>query len=134
MTIEELLENFAVFDDWEGRYGYLIDLGRHLPPMPVEAKTEENRVRGCISQAWMTLAWDGAGKLAIAADSDAQIVRGLVAVVYIIYNGKTRDEISKIDMDGIFRQLGLDSHLSPNRRNGFFSMIERIRAFTASGT
>ena len=86
-----------------------------------------------MSQVWMLLKWDKSGKLSILAESDAQIVRGLVAVLYIIFEGKTAQEIKSIDVDMIFQKMGLDQHLSPNRRNGFYSMVERIRSFTASG-
>jgi cysteine desulfuration protein SufE len=133
MNIQEIVDNFALFDDWEDKYRYLIDLGRTLPPMPEALKTDENKVRGCMSQVWMVLKWDQSGKLAMEADSDAQIVRGLVAVLRIIYNGETAENIKKVDVERIFRSLGLDQHLSPNRRNGFYAMVERIGAFIACG-
>lgn len=131
MDIKELIDNFAVFDDWEDRYRYLIDLGGRLPLMPDALKTESSRVKGCLSQVWMVMGWDEEGKLYLLADSDAQIVRGLVAVLSVVFGGKTSEEIKNIDIDGIFKRLGLDQHLSPNRRNGFFSMVERVKSFTA---
>ena len=130
MNIKEVVDNFGLFEDWEDRYRYLIDLGSRLPPMAESLKTEETKVRGCMSQVWMVLRWDENKKLSLQADSDAQIVKGLIAVLYTIFQGKTAEEVETADIDHIFRQLGLDQHLSPNRRNGFYAMVERIRSFT----
>jgi len=132
MNIKELVDNFSLLDDWEDRYKYLIDLGDALPDMPEALKTETSKVRGCMSQVWMVLGWDGDGRLTMLADSDAQIVRGLIAVLRTVFAGKTADEIAGIDIEAEFAQLGLDQHLSPNRRNGFFSMVERVKAFTGA--
>ncbi len=135
MNIKEIVDNFGVFDDWEDRYRYLIDLGGHLPHMDDNLKTEETRVRGCMSQVWMVMRWekdsDKNHRLSLLADSDAQIVKGLIAVLLSIFEGRTAEEIATIDVDQIFGKLGLDQHLSPNRRNGFYAMVERIRSFTA---
>jgi len=131
MNIEEIVDNFSLFEDWEDRYRYLIDLGGRLPLMDAGLKTEETRVRGCMSQVWMVMGWDDARRLSLLADSDAQIVKGLIAVLCTIFQGKTVEEIAAIDIDKIFVKLGLDQHLSPNRRNGFYAMVERIRSFTA---
>lgn len=130
-AIQEMIENFALFDDWEDRYRYLIDLGGRLAPMDDALKTESAKVRGCMSQVWMVMGWDDAGRLTLLADSDAQIVKGLIAVLMTIYAGRSREEIAALDMEAIFGRLGLDQHLSPNRRNGFFSMVENVRRFTA---
>ncbi len=132
MNIDELVDNFALMDDWEDRYKYLIDLGGTLPDMPEALKTDSSKVRGCMSQVWMILGWDEAGRLSILADSDAQIVRGLIAVVFAVFATRTHAEIKAIDVEKTFAELGLDQHLSPNRRNGFFSMVERVKAFTAA--
>lgn len=130
MDIEELIENFALFEDWEDRYRYLIDLGQTLLlPMAEELKTETSKVKGCMSQVWMVLGWDDTGKLTFTADSDAQIVKGLIAVLKVIYAGKTAAEIKNFDIEKTFAKMGLDQHLSPNRRNGFFAMVERIKSF-----
>lgn len=130
MDIEELIENFALFEDWEDRYRYLIDLGQTLlPPMAEELKTETSKVKGCMSQVWIVLGWDDTGKLTFTADSDAQIVKGLIAVLKVIYAGKTAVEIKNFDIEKTFAKMGLDQHLSPNRRNGFFAMVERIKSF-----
>lgn len=132
MNIEELVDNFGFLEDWEDRYAYLIDLGAQLPPMDAALKTEQSKVKGCMSQVWMILGWDAAGRLTFIADSDAQIVRGLIAVLRVIFAEKTAEEISQVDVEKTFARLGLDQHLSPNRRNGFFSMVERVRGFTSS--
>ncbi|MCD8494182.1 MAG: SufE family protein [Alphaproteobacteria bacterium] len=126
-TIEELSENFALFDDWEERYRYLIDLGRTLPDMPAEMRTEESLVRGCTSKVWMVLEIKD-GRLCIQADSDAHLVRGLIALLLSAYQGKTPEEARGIDIEAQFKAIGLEQNLSPNRRNGFFSMVERIKS------
>ena len=133
MTFAELAENFALFDDWDDRYAYLIDLGRKLPPLPDAWKTETTKVRGCMSQVWMVPGHatgengEDRGRFAFAADSDAHIVKGLIAVLGVLFSGKTPAEIAAIDTEAAFRQLGLDQHLSPNRRNGFVAMVDRIK-------
>lgn len=132
MNIKELVDNFSLMDDWEDRYKYLIDLGATLPDMPEALKTDASKVRGCMSQVWMVLGWDGDRCLTLLADSDAQIVRGLIVVLRTVFVGKTADEIAKTDVEAEFAKLGLDQHLSPNRRNGFFSMVERVKAFTSA--
>lgn len=130
-SFAELKENFELLDDWEDRYRYLIDLGRKLPVFPSALKTEAHKVRGCMSQVWMIpgrAAGDPA-RFAFAADSDAHIVKGLIAVLSILFSGKTRKEIAGTDTDAAFRALGLDQHLSPSRRNGLVSMVEKIRNY-----
>ena len=129
--LDELIENFALFDDWEERYRYLIDLGRTLPAMDDSMKTEENLVRGCTSRVWMQAHVDD-GMLHFVADSDAHIVRGLVALLVGAYNGKTLQEIATIDVAAAFKEIGLDQHLSPNRRSGFFAMVEKLRGHVAA--
>lgn len=128
-AIDELVDNFALFDDWEERYRYLIDLGGQLPPMDEALKTPASKVQGCMSQVWMVAGWDEQGRLTLLADSDAQIVRGLIAVLVAAFSGQTREGILKTDIDAVFKKLGLDQHLSPNRRNGFYSMVERVQQF-----
>ncbi len=128
--INELIDNFAFFDDWEERYRYLIDLGRGLPKMDEALKTDENLVRGCTSRVWMQADISG-GKLHFVADSDAHIVRGLIGVLMAAYQDKPLKDIANIDIEGSFKAIGLDQNLSPNRRNGFFSMVERIRGLVA---
>ncbi len=129
MTIEELIENFELMENWEDRYKYVIDLGKAMPPMPEEDKTEENKVRGCMSQVWFKFLPSQANppRLEFLADSDAFIVKGLAAILHLIYSGKTREEAQKINLEELFKKLGLEGHLSMNRRNGFYAMAERIQ-------
>lgn len=127
-TLQELADNFSLFDDWEDRYRYLIDLGKRVPAMDNSLKTEENKVRGCTSQVWMVAGMPG-GRLQFQADSDAQIIRGLIYILGLAYQGKTAVEIDTLNINTVFEELGLDRHLSPNRRNGFFAMVGRIKAY-----
>ncbi len=129
-TLEELIENFALFDDWEERYQYLIDLGNYVPSMEDGLKKPATEVQGCVSKVWLHYSKDDNGCFHLYADSDGKITKGLVYVVLAAYDGKTADEIIAVDIEGEFSKLGLDQHLSPNRRNGFFSMVERIRGLT----
>ena len=126
MTPEELIDNFSYLTDWEDKYRYLIELGEQLPPMPLDEKTPANKVEGCMSQVWISHTCHE-GKYHFHMDSDAHIVRGLEAVLWILVNGKTTDEIKAIDIDRIFNELGLSEHLSPTRRNGFVGMVNRIK-------
>lgn len=129
-NITELAENFALFDDWEGRYRYLIDLGRTLPAMDEALKTNETLVQGCTSRVWMVSNTKN-GIFHFEADSDAHIVRGLIALLMAAFQDKPITEIAGIDIEKIFKQIGLDEHLSPSRRNGFYAMVERIRELAA---
>ena len=131
MTFAQLAENFALLDDWDDRYRYLIDLGRKLPPLPDAFKTEANKVRGCMSQVWMVPGHPAGApeKFAFAADSDAHIVKGLIAVLGILFSTQTPEAIFAIDTDAAFRTLGLDQHISPSRRNGLVSMVEKIKGY-----
>lgn len=128
--LNELVENFALFDDWEERYRYLIDLGRTLPQMDEALKSEETLVRGCTSRVWIKPDIQD-GKLHFFADSDAHIVRGLIAILDCAYQGIALNDIACMDIEGAFAQIGLEQNLSPNRRNGFFSMVERIKSFAS---
>ena len=127
-SLEDLTENFALFDDWEERYKYLIDLGKSLPVMAQALKTETTLVKGCTSQVWLICETTAAGICHITADSDAHIVKGLIAILLSAYDGKTADEIAGMDIDAVFKEIGLDQHLSPNRRNGFFAMVGRVQS------
>lgn len=128
--VEELIDNFSFLDDWEDRFRYLIDLGRKLPPMDEDLKTEETKVRGCTSQVWIIDEVKPGPPLTLhfVADSDAHIVKGLIAVLLEIYDGRTPEEILAVDIRDAIGRLGFQQHLSPNRANGLFSMVERIRA------
>lgn len=126
MDIDELKENFSLFDEWEDRYRYLIDLGRALPPLDEARKTDLYKVEGCMSQVWLVPETEG-GRLTFRADSDSAIVKGLIAVLLVLFSGRTPQEILAVDIDGVFGELELEAHISPNRRNGFFSMVDTIR-------
>jgi cysteine desulfuration protein SufE len=130
--IDQIIGNFAVLDDWDDRYRYLIELGRELPPLPEAAHNDVNKVQGCASQVWLdtTVNPNGAGGpiLSFAGDSDAHIVRGLIAILFAIYSGKSAPEILNKDAVKVFESMGLREHLTPQRSNGFRSMVERIRS------
>ncbi len=126
-NLEELKENFALFDDWEERYKYLIDLGKNLEIMEDALKTEDTLVKGCTSRVWL-FSQEKDGAYHFIADSDAHIVRGLIAILLSAYEGKTAEQIATVDIDQSFEEIGLNQHLSPNRRNGFFAMVERVKA------
>ncbi len=132
MTIDEIIENFALLDQWDDRYRYVIELGRTLKPLPESAHVETNKVQGCASQVWLVthVKPDGAGGpvLQFDGDSDAHIVRGLIAILFALYSGKDAREILSIDAESIFTHLGLRENLTPQRSNGLRSMVERIRA------
>lgn len=125
--LKEIQETFDLLPEWEDRYAYLIDLGRNLPPMDDSDKNDNNLVRGCTSRVWMVSKVDENDILDIRADSDAHIVKGLIALVLATYSGKNIDIVQSVNMDEISLNLGLSEHLSPNRRNGFFAMVNRIR-------
>jgi cysteine desulfuration protein SufE len=131
LDINEIIDNFSLLDEWDDRYRYLIELGRTLPPLPDEDRTDANKVQGCASQVWMTtrIAPGGNGNpvLMFDGDSDAHIVRGLVAVLFALNSGKHAREILDNDAIALFEQLGLREHLTPQRSNGFRSMVDRIR-------
>ena len=128
--IEELIENFEFLDDWEDRYRYIIEMGRKLTPMDDALKTETSRVQGCTSQVWLVCNVDESKpvRLSFTADSDAHIVRGLVAILLMIFSNRTAQEIKALDIKDILTRLEFEQHLSPNRANGLFAMVKRIQA------
>lgn len=132
MTVDELVDSFEFFDDWEDRYAYVIDLGKKLPPMPESEMVDDNKVRGCMSQVWLVCETDDTADppvLRFRANSDAFIVKGLIAVLMELFNGQTPRYIMETDAIDVMRRIGLDQHLSPNRRNGLVAMVERIKKF-----
>lgn len=138
MEIEELVDNFSFLDDWEDRYRYLIELGRELRPLDDSERTPATKVRGCASQVWLISHAKGQGPDAILdfrGDSDAHIVRGLIAVLFTLYSGKAARDILATDERAVFVRLGLNDHLTPQRSNGLASMVARIKsdALAASG-
>ncbi|WP_290648640.1 SufE family protein [Aquisalimonas sp.] len=128
MELQDLVDTFEFLDDWEDRYRLLIDMGRELPEFPEQARTEANRVNGCTSNVWLVTEVENANppRLHFRADSDAFIVKGLVAILLKAYSGRTPQEILETDIEGLFNQLGLSKQLTPNRRDGFFAMVKRI--------
>lgn len=129
-TIDEIVENFSLLDDWDDRYRYLIELGRMLAPLPDAARTDANKVRGCTSQVWLsTTVEDEGGEpvLKFVGDSDAHIVRGLVAILLALYSGQPASHIVTTDAVALFDKLSLREHLTPQRSNGFRSMVDRIQ-------
>lgn len=128
-TIDTLYDDFAFLDDWEERYRYIIDLGNGLSAYPESARDEAHRVRGCVSQVWLyTERADGDDPvLNFKGDSDAHIVRGLVAIMMLLFSGKRASEILAINAEDVLRRLGLDEHLTPQRANGLRAMVQRIR-------
>ena len=132
-TVDELIENFEYLGDWEERFAYLIELGKKLPPLDESEMVEDNRVHGCQATVWLRMLPINGESLAfeIRADSDAFIVKGLIAVLLLVYSGRTAEQIMATDCTGTFARLGLDKHLSPTRRNGLHSMVSRIKALAA---
>ncbi|WP_201863623.1 SufE family protein [Microvirga soli] len=129
-TIDEIVSNFELLDEWEERYRYIIELGRLMEPLPDEAHSDINKVQGCASQVWLQMDVKSSGGkpvLHLLGDSDAHIVRGLVALLVSLYDGKTASEALSTDALALFKELGLSEHLTPQRSNGVRSMVERIR-------
>jgi cysteine desulfuration protein SufE len=129
-NFEEILADFELLDEWEDRYRYVIELGRKLKPLPEAERNASNKVQGCVSQVWLstTVFRDGTPRLTFIGDSDAHIVRGLVAILFAIYSGKTVDEILSIDATKTLGALDLNEHLTPQRSNGLMAMVKRIRS------
>ena len=131
-NIGDIIDNFSVLDDWDDRYRYLIELGRELPALAEAAHNDANKVQGCASQVWLDtrVRPNGASGpvLTFAGDSDAHIVRGLIAILFAIYSDKAAKDILANDALALFERLGLREHLTPQRSNGFRSMVERIRS------
>jgi cysteine desulfuration protein SufE len=132
MQIDEILDNFTYLDDWEDKYRYLIELGRALEPLPPELHTDAYKVRGCASQVWLETRVvpgrrGGEPVLQFRGDSDAHLVRGLIALLIALYSGRTAEEILATDAIGLFQNLGLEAHLTPQRSNGLRAMVERIK-------
>jgi cysteine desulfuration protein SufE len=131
MSIDEIRDNFALLEDWDDRYRYVIELGRTLKPMPETEHSSVNKVQGCVSQVWLSKRIDRNGDrepvLNYLGDSDAHIVRGLIAILLTLYSGYTPREILATDAIAVFDEFGFREHLTPQRSNGLRSMIERIR-------
>jgi cysteine desulfuration protein SufE len=131
-SIDELVSDFSLLDEWEDRYRYVIELGRDLDPLPESARTPDTKVQGCVSQVWITTdvkaANGGSPVLVFHGDSDAHIVRGLIAILFKLFSGRTAEEILDCDAPAVLARLGLDEHLTPQRSNGLHAMVKRIQA------
>jgi len=130
-TVDELFETFEDLEEWDERYDFIIDLGRELPSLPAELQVEDNIVKGCMSMVWVVTDVEGQGddeKLNIQADSDSIIVKGLIVLLLAFYNGMSPAQVAEADVESYLAKLGLNQHLSPQRRNGLFSMVKRLRA------
>lgn len=130
ITSNEIIETLSFFDSWDDRYKYIIDLGKELPPMPPELHTDERLIRGCQSKVWLAHE-ERDGRLYFVVDSDAFIVKGLLAIVLAAYNGKTSQQIREFDIQGYFQSVDLMRHLSPTRGSGLQAMVARIQALAA---
>lgn len=132
MAIDEIIENFSLLEEWDDRYRYVIELGKTLAPLSERDRGEANKVQGCASQVWLATVVRPNGAdgpvLNFTGDSDAHIVRGLIAILFALFSGRHAREILATDANAIFEQLGLREHLTPQRSNGFRSMVERIRS------
>jgi len=125
--IDAIVDEFELLDDWEERYRYLIDLGKALPEFADQDRTDANKVKGCVSQVWLVTGSDG-GRFTVRGDSDAHIVKGLVALLTRLYDGRSPAEVGAIDARDVLARIGLAEHLSPQRSNGLVSMVARIRS------
>ena len=126
-ALDDLAEEFTLLDNWEDRYRYIIDLGRTLDPLTDDEHTDANKVRGCASQVWLVTEPEAGGLLRFRGDSDAHIVRGLIAILLRLYSDRSPHEILEVDANGAYERLGLSGALTAQRSNGLFSMVERIR-------
>jgi cysteine desulfuration protein SufE len=128
MAIQDLIDDFSYLDDWEDRYKYVIELGKGLAPLTEAEHCDDTKVQGCVSQVWLvgTIVDEGA-HLSFRGDSDALIVKGLIAILLAMYSGQTPKDILAVDAKAVFEQLGLDEHLSPQRSNGLHAMVSRVR-------
>ena len=131
MTLEELIDNFSFLEGWEEKYQYVIDLGHKLEPLDEKFKTDDWKVKGCQSQVWLVPQIQN-GIFHFKGDSDAILVKGIISIVLLIYNDKSAAEIKNIDVTKIFVKLGLEENLTPSRRNGMLSMVEKIKQYAAA--
>ncbi|MBX2804556.1 MAG: SufE family protein [Hyphomicrobiales bacterium] len=135
-AIDEIVDNFSLLDDWEDRYRYVIELGNALEPLSEAEHSDQYKVRGCASQVWLVsmieTGHDGKPLIVFRGDSDAHIVRGLIAILIAVYSGRTADFIADYDAEALFAELGLGDHLTQQRSNGLASMVARIRSDAAA--
>lgn len=125
--IEKIIDDFELLDSWDDRYRYVIELGRKLPELPAEDHSDANKVQGCASQVWLTSARQNDNTIEFQGNSDAHIVKGLIAILFALYSGESAKNILETDANAVFNKLGLGEHLTPQRSNGFRSMVERMK-------
>lgn len=132
-ALQELFDNFELLEDWDARYAYLVELGESLPPLPEELRTEDNRVKGCMSQVWVSAqpAAPQSQRLIYFGDCDTAIIKGVLAVLIGLYSGRTLNEIKALDLEHLFEGLGLKENLSPNRHFGVYAIVELMQAQAA---
>lgn len=128
-TLDEIVDTFELLGDWDQRYQYLVELGENMPDLPDEARTEENKVKGCMSQVWIeaSRSKDNPGKIVFHGDCDTSIIKGVLALLFQLSEDRTANEIDKLDVDEFFEKLGLDEHLSPNRHVGVYAIVELMK-------
>ena len=130
VSIDEIVENFSILDEWDDRYGYLIELGRMLTPLDEGEMSDTNKVKGCVSQVWVVAQKEG-DRYMFRGASDAHIVRGLVAVALTLFSNKTAEEISALNERETFEAIGLEEHLTPQRANGLRAMVKKLKDLAA---
>ena len=128
-TLDEIVDTFELLGDWDQRYQYLVELGEHMPDLPDEARTDENKVKGCMSQVWISasLSRDKPGNILFHGDCDTSIIKGVLALLFQLSEDRTADDIERLDVDEFFEKLGLDDHLSPNRHVGVYAIVELMK-------
>jgi len=128
-SIEQLIDDFELLGDWDARYQYLVELGERLPPMPEALKTEDNRVKACMSKVWISAYPDPEDpeRIRFHGDCDTAIIKGVLALILQVASGRTIDEIEQFDFDRLFRRLALAEHLSPNRHVGIYAIVDVLR-------
>lgn len=136
LTPAEVLENFDFLENWEARYAYIVELGESLEPMPEHCRTEDHRVKGCMSMVWVCAVPDATrdGYLNYVGDCDTSIIKGVLALLIGLMSGHTPEQISEMDLDALFDELKLAEHLSPNRHFGIFAIVELMKAQAAAGS
>jgi cysteine desulfuration protein SufE len=125
--IQKIIDDFELLDSWDDRYRYVIELGRKLPELPAADHADANKVQGCASQVWLTSEQKPGQVIEFQGDSDAHIVKGLIAILFALYSGENAKTIVETDANALFNKLGLGEHLTPQRSNGFRSMVERMK-------
>lgn len=128
-SLQDIVETFELLGDWDQRYQYLVELGENMPALPDEARTDENKVKGCMSQVWISasLSRDKPGNILFHGDCDTSIIKGVLALLFQLSEDRTADDIERLDVDEFFEKLGLDDHLSPNRHVGVYAIVELMK-------